>query len=433
MGTVILTAATIAIVIPASLWTGSLYDVFTRYENIEIKNTYVVNSGGNYVVTIEYVNTGSSSASIDAIDINGISYSSYIPSIVLTGDLSTLPSPCETGELKTGIIIIKEGATDPSGNKLSAGVILVLTLHTTNSKKFHSTVSLQDISGLSSTVQGNLGTGFTHTISSTNSSEDNADKNSTKLTSGTTQSNSTSLPNIVSIIYFKSDNEIDPSKEWRGEIYNEAGGGEIYGDRTSVGPSDAELRQNSRIKHSGTYAAEWYVGNVKAQIEYPSQVKGIYWRINQREAYYSTWYYFPDSFHGSIGGWCNIMQWKDCSSPYDPVGIVIVKEYIDGTWLTVQEWHGEWGDRLMKLPKGRWFQLQIYYKVGIIDGEVKVWVDGKLMANWTNIRTRGSGSDVMWGIGYYPDFSHPPNQSFYTDDTYVTNEFLDPNIWIVNG
>jgi len=237
-------------------------------------------------------------------------------------------------------------------------------------------------------------------------------------------------PIIAGTIYFESDNEVDPFKEWRGEVYNSPGGGQIYGDRTSEGPSDADLRQITNPVHSGIYAAEWYVGNPTAQTGYTSQVKGLYWRIDQHEAYYSTWYYFPSDFHGTIGGWCNIMQWKDDSSPYDPTCIVLTKEYEDGTWLIVQQWKPySWGARIMKLPEGQWFHLQIYYKVGDVDGTVRVWVDGKLVKEFINVDTKGSDPNVMWGIGNYPDASHPPNQSIHTDDTYVTSEYIDPAIW----
>lgn len=237
-------------------------------------------------------------------------------------------------------------------------------------------------------------------------------------------------PTIPGILYFKNDNEVDPFKEWRGEVYNSPGGGEIYGDRTSVGPSDADLRQVTNPTHSGTYASEWYVGNLTAQTEYTSQVKGMYWRINQQEAYYSTWYYFPSDFHDTTGGWCNIMQWKDDSPPYDPTCIVLAKEYEDGTWLIVQQWTPySWGARVIKLPEGLWFHLQIYYKVGDVDGAVKIWVDGELMKEFTNVDTKGTDLNVMWGIGNYPDTTHPPYQSIYTDDSYVTSEYLDPAIW----
>jgi len=154
MGTVILTAATIAIVIPASLWTGSLATIFTRYENIEIKNAYVVNSGGYYVVNIEYVNTGSSPTSIDSVLLNGVPYSSYTPHITLAKNLGTLPLICKTGASKSGKIIIPPSAADPSGNILTDGVTLVVTLHTTGGKDYSTLVVLGVVSVDSMTQKG---------------------------------------------------------------------------------------------------------------------------------------------------------------------------------------------------------------------------------------------------------------------------------------
>jgi hypothetical protein len=130
MATIIITAVTLAVLIPASLWSGGLTAAFTRHERIEVKHAYVVSRGGKYVVNLEYVNTGSSSASIDTIMINDVPYSKFTPAVSLGGSLNSTELICETGETKSGSITISPGAMDPNGNELSAGGTLSITLHT---------------------------------------------------------------------------------------------------------------------------------------------------------------------------------------------------------------------------------------------------------------------------------------------------------------
>lgn len=155
MGALIIAAATIAIIIPASLWTGGLSAIYTRYERIEIKNAYVLNSGGNYVVTIEYVNTGTTSTSIDYILMNGITPSSYAPAPFFGSSFASLPSVCELGISKTGMIILKLGASYLSRDILKAGLTLIITLHTTGGRNYLASLTLPDESKIDQIIQEN--------------------------------------------------------------------------------------------------------------------------------------------------------------------------------------------------------------------------------------------------------------------------------------
>lgn len=105
------------------------------------------------LVNIQYVNTGSSPTSIDSVLLNGVPYSSYMPHATLDKDFGTLPSICETGASKSGAIIISPGAADPSGNRLTDGITLVVTLHTTGGKDYSASVALLGGGSVSSTVK----------------------------------------------------------------------------------------------------------------------------------------------------------------------------------------------------------------------------------------------------------------------------------------
>jgi len=137
IATVIIVAVTIAIAIAVAYWMGGLATIFTRYEKIEIKSAYVLSSSTNYVVTLTFVNTGATSTSIDSIFLNGLPLSEYSATFN-----QTLPFTCETGVTHGGKITFAKGATDSAGNKLSAGVTLTITIHTTGGKDYHASVTL---------------------------------------------------------------------------------------------------------------------------------------------------------------------------------------------------------------------------------------------------------------------------------------------------
>lgn len=132
MANIIMVGITIAIVIAASLWSGGLINIFTRYDRIEIKNSYMVNRAGKLVMIIKYMNVGMGVTRVDSVLLNGVPYTSYTPIPKLGGDLSSLPSVCEIGVSKEGTITFEPGATDPSGNKLTIGVSLIVTITTSH-------------------------------------------------------------------------------------------------------------------------------------------------------------------------------------------------------------------------------------------------------------------------------------------------------------
>jgi len=142
MSVIIIAVVTITVVISASFWMGALSASFTRFEKIEIIHASVVHSGGNYSITIKYINTGSSATSLDAILLNDVPCSGFTPNVALSGNFSLLPSSCEMGVAKTGTVTFQSGTTDPSGNELSAGITVIITLLTTGGKRYHTSVTL---------------------------------------------------------------------------------------------------------------------------------------------------------------------------------------------------------------------------------------------------------------------------------------------------
>jgi len=143
IATVIIVAVTIAIAIAVAYWMGGLATIFTRYEKIEVKSAYVTKASGVYTVTVNFVNTGATQTSIDSVMLNGVPYDAtgWSSDITVAGDL--VPGKVvETGQEKTGTIQFNVDVQDPSGNQLSPGVTLTLTIHTTGGKDYHASVTL---------------------------------------------------------------------------------------------------------------------------------------------------------------------------------------------------------------------------------------------------------------------------------------------------
>jgi len=83
-------------------------------------------------INLYYINEGETSTMIDSIYINGVPVLSYSPIPILGGDFGILPSLCEPHVQKEGIINLINGVVDPSGNQLTHGVTIRITLHMTN-------------------------------------------------------------------------------------------------------------------------------------------------------------------------------------------------------------------------------------------------------------------------------------------------------------
>jgi len=58
IATVILIAIAVAVSIAVAFWAAGLTGAFTRFEKLEISNSYVTRNAGDYTITVSYKNTG---------------------------------------------------------------------------------------------------------------------------------------------------------------------------------------------------------------------------------------------------------------------------------------------------------------------------------------------------------------------------------------
>jgi flagellin-like protein len=143
--TVILVAVGIAIAVAIALWMSGLVGLFTRFERIEIKNSYVdVDTSGDFIVTVIFSNTGSSDASIDSVLLNGKPLSSWTGATLnVNGTSAVLPIPMPVGAETTATLQFSNPCHATSGSaQLKSGVTLTVTLHSTGGKEYPTSVAL---------------------------------------------------------------------------------------------------------------------------------------------------------------------------------------------------------------------------------------------------------------------------------------------------
>ncbi len=188
--------------------------------------------------------------------------------------------------------------------------------------------------------------------------------------------------------------------------------------------------------HSGTFS--WKAYN-DPQLPYPADesAKLLRWRFDYPAAYYSAWYYWPTDYvvNGVPDQYVNFFQFKERTAPYDPTWIVAAKNAVDGSGaddIVLHDWHGAVIYRTTpgtRVPKGRWFHITAYMKVGRTDGAIIIWLDNAIIFRRSGINTVGSITNVnppflMWGVGNYGTTGI--GRSLYVDDASVADATIDP-------
>jgi hypothetical protein len=136
--TVIIVAVGIAIAIAVALWMSGLISIFTRFEKIEIRNAYPTQSGTDFIITVNLIDTGSADTSIDSILINGRLFADW----GATCD-QTLPFAVAVGNVYTFHLQFANGATaSGSDAKLVDGVTVTVEFHSTGGKSYSTAVAL---------------------------------------------------------------------------------------------------------------------------------------------------------------------------------------------------------------------------------------------------------------------------------------------------
>ena len=141
MATVILVAIAIVIAIAVAFWATGLVGVFTRFEKLEITAAYYDVSGPYVVLRVK--NTGSASATIDDIYVNGIpeGQTNYEiaappsgPSCTIHDSVNATCAPGQAVEIHVTAL--------PDGSDFTPGVTYEIAVHTASGKTYPAAVQI---------------------------------------------------------------------------------------------------------------------------------------------------------------------------------------------------------------------------------------------------------------------------------------------------
>jgi len=144
MATVILVAIAIVIAIAVAFWATGLVGVFTRFEKLEITAAYYEAGTG---VILRVRNTGSSSATIDDVYVNG----RPLGRSGINTDTTNIDNPCTTGGGNATYIctcspgqeiIIQVGGPEGAGTDWAPGVTYEVAVHTASGKTYPAAVQI---------------------------------------------------------------------------------------------------------------------------------------------------------------------------------------------------------------------------------------------------------------------------------------------------
>jgi len=139
MATVILVAIAIVIAIAVAFWATGLVGVFTRFEKIEITAAYYQVGTG---VILRVKNTGSASATIDDIYVNGIPEGQTNYQIVAppSGASCTIGAGAVNATCAPGQAVEIRVTALPDGSSFTSGVTYEIAVHTASGKTYPAAV-----------------------------------------------------------------------------------------------------------------------------------------------------------------------------------------------------------------------------------------------------------------------------------------------------
>lgn len=132
ISTIVIVSVAIAMSIAVSYWMMGITGSFTRFERLDVTSAYAVVEDGSFTIKMKVKNSGSASATIDLIFVNGRPTTDYA-GVNVTNLLTTL-EPGQTVE--DGTIVLPKDGTFVSG----MGVEVVL--QTAAGRQYPKTVQL---------------------------------------------------------------------------------------------------------------------------------------------------------------------------------------------------------------------------------------------------------------------------------------------------
>lgn len=147
IATVIIVAVTIAIAVAVALWLTGMVSPFTTVENLQIVSAIAGKDNNVFTVNVTIKNTGTSTATIDGVFINGkyfqLDYTDTNSNPLvqkLSNDIFQAASATES--LESGKDITLRINLAVTGMTFSSGQMVEIKFHTASGKEYPKTVTL---------------------------------------------------------------------------------------------------------------------------------------------------------------------------------------------------------------------------------------------------------------------------------------------------
>lgn len=169
---------------------------------------------------------------------------------------------------------------------------------------------------------------------------------------------------------------------------------------------------------SGRYALKLTIQGAAGETE---GARVFRWAENQQAAYYSVWFYIPQTYRPVQ--WWAIFQFKSKTTQSDPMWMVDINNRPDGSmylylWDSITR-RSYVPLQAIDVPVGRWFQITAYLqRARDQSGRIALWQDGRLLYDIDQVQTV-SGDNVHWGICNYTDNIAPSDVTIYADDAEI--------------
>ncbi|GEM_PF-3226904 len=192
------------------------------------------------------------------------------------------------------------------------------------------------------------------------------------------------------------------------------GGGGIFNSGTG------QVSVTTEAAHSGRYSAKMVVSGIDGGVQ---ACRLFRWGEHLSSGYFSTWYMFP--VLPQVNGWLNIFQFKKKNYSTGQVDPTWYNEFENQKILSLTHWNQAWDIPANVQPPpalvaGKWFHIEWYYKDGVSDGAIKIWIDGNLIWDLSGINTRGIDPDIQWAPVLYGTNVTPGYLVAYVDDAAIS-------------
>ncbi|MEM2168043.1 MAG: archaellin/type IV pilin N-terminal domain-containing protein [Candidatus Bathyarchaeia archaeon] len=141
IATIIIVAVAIVMSIAIAYWMMGLATTFTRYEKLEYTAAYAVAEENGWTVSLSLRNSGSATATVNNIMINGIPYTQITRvTVAVSPDVAGTPQSVKPGEDIAITITITKG-TYQAGN-FTSGVSVEIVVVTAAGNQYPKTIVL---------------------------------------------------------------------------------------------------------------------------------------------------------------------------------------------------------------------------------------------------------------------------------------------------